>query len=166
VKNLKREQDKYTNTQLSSDNQSSFDDSGEIYMKSTKYIRNLTIRELEDHLIELKHKKLNISGTISKLLTKYCTECLDGERTMTIPVRESYMKRIAELEAIYFDKKQTTGFPSLGVIAILIDYCKYKRKKEQIRLFLFSSKIQEWNLILIKSYLISIYPMNLIRNLN
>jgi len=126
VKNLKREQEKYTNTQLlsSSDSQSSLDDSSEIYLKSTKQVRNLTLRELEDHLIELKHKKLNTSGIISKLLTKYCTECLDGERTMTMPVRESYMKRISELETIYFDKKQTTGFPSLGVIAILIDYCK------------------------------------------
>ncbi len=100
------------------------DESSDIYIKSTKNTRNFTIRELEDHLIELKHKKMNTSGIISKLLTKYCTECLDGERTMTIPVRESYIKRISELESIYFDKKQTTGFPSLGVIAILIDYCK------------------------------------------
>ena len=84
----------------------------------------MTLRELEDHLIELKRKDMNTSGTISKLLTRYCTECLDGERTLSAPVRETYMKRIAELESIYFDKKQTTGFPSLGVIAMLIDYCK------------------------------------------
>jgi hypothetical protein len=45
---------------------------------------------------------------------------------MSIPVRESYTKRISELETIYFDKKQTTGFPSLGAIAVLIDYCKLK----------------------------------------
>jgi hypothetical protein len=108
----------------SSDGQSSFDDSSDIYVKSTKNARSMSIRELEDHLIELKRKKMNTSGIISKLLTKYCTECLDSERTMTIPVRESYIKRISDLESIYFDKNQTTGFPSLGVIAILIDYRK------------------------------------------
>ncbi len=126
MKSLKRDQEKSTNPQLysSSDSQSSLDDSSDIYIKSIKHTRNLTIRELEDHLIELKHKRMNTSGIISKLLTKYCSECLDGERTMTIPARESYIKRISELETIYFDKTQTTGFPSLGVIAILIDYCK------------------------------------------
>lgn len=126
IKSLKHEQEKYTNSQLqsSSDSQSSLDESSDIYVKSIKNTRNSTIRELEDHLIELKHKKLNTSGIISKLLTKYCTECLDGERTMAAPVRESYIKRISELETIYFDKNQTTGFPSLGVIALLIDYCK------------------------------------------
>lgn len=127
IKSLKRDQqEKGTNLplQVSLDNQSLLDDSSDIYIKSSKSTRNLTIRELEDHLIELKHKKMNTSGIISKLLTKYCTECLDGERTMTIPVRESYMKRIEELETIYFDKNKTSGFPSLGVIAILIDYCK------------------------------------------
>lgn len=108
------------------DNQSLFDESSDIYIKSTKLTRHWTIRELEDHLIELQRKKMNTSGVISKLLTKYCTECLDSERTMTKPVRESYMRRISELESIYFDKKKTTGFPSLGVIAILIDYCKLK----------------------------------------
>ena len=106
------------------DNQSSMDDSGDIYIKATKNLRTMTIRELEDHLIELKRKKMNASGITSKLLTRYCTECLDGERTMTSPMREAFVKRIAELESIYFDKSQTTGFPSLGVIAILIDYCK------------------------------------------
>lgn len=126
IKSLKHEQEKYTNSQLQSlsDSQSSLDESSDIYVKSIKNTRNSTIRELEDHLIELKHKKLNTSGIISKLLTKYCTECLDGERTMATPVRESYIKRISELESIYFDKNQTTGFPSLGVIALLIDYCK------------------------------------------
>jgi hypothetical protein len=126
MKSLKRDQEKSTNPQLysSSDSQSSLDDSSDIYIKSIKHTRNLTIRELGDHLIELKHKRMNTSGIISKLLTKYCSECLDGERTMTIPARESYIKRISELETIYFDKTQTTGFPSLGVIAILIDYCK------------------------------------------
>ncbi|CAF1058055.1 unnamed protein product [Rotaria sordida] len=123
IKTLKHDQQKCMNTQsVSSDNQSLMDDSSDIYIKSTKSTRNWTIRELEDHLIELKRKKMNTSGIISKLLTKYCTECLDSERTMTIPVRESYMKRISELESIYFDKRKTTGFPSLGVIAILIDY--------------------------------------------
>ncbi len=126
VQSLKRDQEEGTKIPPSSlsDSQSSLDDSTDIYIKSTKHTRNLTIRELEDHLIELKYKKMNTSGIISKLLTKYCTECLDGERTMTIPVRESHIKRISELESIYFDKSQTTGFPSLGVIAILIDYCK------------------------------------------
>ena len=80
------------------------DDSSNIYIKSTKHTRNFTIRELEDHLIELKRKKLNTSGIISKLLIKYCTECLDSERTMTIPVRESHIKRVSELESIYFDQ--------------------------------------------------------------
>ena len=124
VKNLKREPEKFSETSSSS---SSLDDTSDIYVKSSKFVRNYTIREMEDHLIELKHKKLNTSGIVSKLLTKYCTESLDSERTMTGPMKESYMKRIAELEAIYFDKKQTTGFPSLGVMAILIDYCKSKR---------------------------------------
>ena len=100
------------------------DDTGDIYIKSTRNPRTMTLRELEDHLVELKRKKMNTSGITSKLLTRYCTECLDGERTMTGPVREAFVKRIAELESIYFDKAQTTGFPSLGVIAILIDYCK------------------------------------------
>ena len=79
---------------------------------------------MEDHFVELKRKKMNTSGIVSKLLARYCTECLDGERTMTAPVREAYVKRVSELEAIYFDKSQTTGFPSLGVIAVLIDFCK------------------------------------------
>ncbi|CAF2971938.1 unnamed protein product [Rotaria sp. Silwood2] len=123
IKSLKHDQYKCINTQsFLMDNQSLIDDSSDIYIKSTKSTRNWTIRELEDHLIELQRKKMNTSGIISKLLTKYCTECLDSERTMTIPVRESYMKRISELESIYFDKTKTTGFPSLGVIAILIDY--------------------------------------------
>lgn len=128
LKTLKNEEKKYTGSKStsSSDNQSLLDDSGDIYVKPTKSTRNWTIRELEDHLIELQRKKMNTSGIISKLLTKYCTECLDSERTITGPVRESYTKRISELESIYFDKTKTTGFPSLGVIAILIDYCKFK----------------------------------------
>jgi hypothetical protein len=100
------------------------DDNCDVYIKTMRNPRSMTLRELEDHLIELKRKRMNTSGIISKLLTKYCTECLDGERTMAAPVRDTFMKRIAELETIYFDKNQTTGFPSLGVIAILIDYCK------------------------------------------
>ena len=49
---------------------------------------------------------------------------MNNERLMAIPVRKSYIERISQLESIYFDKKQTTGVPSLGVIAVLIDYCK------------------------------------------
>lgn len=134
VRNLRREPEQSSESSLPS---SSLDDSGGIYVKSSKSTRNLSIRELEDHLIELKHKKLNTSGAISKLLTKYCTESLDGERTMTNPMRESYKKRIHELESIYFDKKQTTGFPSLGVMAILIDYCKYQQFSTKGTLFFF-----------------------------
>ena len=136
VKSLKRDKEKYTSIQSHSalDGQSTFDDSSDIYIKTTKNTRNFTIRELEDHLIELKRKKMNTSGIISKLLIKYCTECLDSERTMTIPVRESHIKRISELESIYFDKNQTTGFPSLGVIATLIDYCKYKISFSNIKI--------------------------------
>ncbi|CAM4940877.1 unnamed protein product [Rotaria socialis] len=124
VKSLKQDQQKSLriSTLCSSDNQSLVDDSSDIYIKSTKSTRNWTIRELEDHLIELQRKKMNTSGITSKLLTKYCTECLDSERTMTTPVRESYVKRISQLESIYFDKTKTTGFPSLGLIAILVDY--------------------------------------------
>ncbi|CAF2111137.1 unnamed protein product [Rotaria magnacalcarata] len=124
VKSLKQDQQKSLSipTLCSSDNQSLVDDSSDIYIKSTKSTRNWTIRELEDHLIELQRKKMNTSGITSKLLTKYCTECLDSERTMTTPVRELYVKRISNLESIYFDKTKTTGFPSLGVIAILVDY--------------------------------------------
>lgn len=121
MRNLRRESEKSSSESSLS---SSLNESSDIYVKSIKSTRNLSIRELEDHLIELKHKKLNTSGIISKLLTKYCTESLDSERTMTNPMKESYKKRIEQLEKIYFDKKQTTGFPSLGVMAILIDYCK------------------------------------------
>ncbi|CAF1687688.1 unnamed protein product, partial [Didymodactylos carnosus] len=35
---------------------------------------------------------------------------------------DNYFKRIDELETIYFDKTQISGYPSPGVIAILIDY--------------------------------------------
>ncbi|UJR20772.1 hypothetical protein I4U23_023887 [Adineta vaga] len=119
LQTLKRD---HISSSISSDNQLAFDDSCDVYIKSTKTPRNFTIRELEDHLLELKRKKMNTSAIISKLLTKYCTECLDIERTMSTQIRESYMKRISELESSYFDKQQTTGYPSLGVIANLIDY--------------------------------------------
>ncbi|CAF1247619.1 unnamed protein product [Adineta steineri] len=124
IKSFKQDQKIGTSTQSSSllNDPLSFDDSSDIYIKTTKTLRNFTINELEDHLVELKRKNMNTSGIISKLLTKYCTECLDSERTTAIPVQESYKKRVSELETIYFDKKQTSGFPSLGVIAILIDY--------------------------------------------
>ena len=145
IRALKRDQQIFTNFQ-SSDRQSLWDDgSNDIYIKSIKNTRYWTIRELEDHLIELQHKKLNTSGVVSKLLTKYCTECLTNERIMPKPVRVSYMKRISELEAIYFDKNKTTGFPSLGVVAILIDYCKLKEflfeKQKQLIFFSKDSRV-------------------------
>lgn len=116
---------------------SMFDESADVFIKSIRNPKTMTLRELEDHLIELKKKKMNTSGTISKLLTKYCTECLDGEKSLTPLLRETYVKRIAELESIYFDRNQTTGFPSLGVIAILIDYCEF-RPTFSPRIFVFA----------------------------